>query len=91
MLQAILLLHSHPGNNNTVTWPVYYRLGCPWQTNKSAQAVLFNMKIIFSSVECTQFAVWGLGPAPSNPDYDDDGDYDDDYYDEPPVLKGQGA
>ena len=44
--------------------------------------------MIFSYVECTQFAVWGLGPAPSNPDYDDD-DYDDD--DEPPVLKGQGA
>ena len=50
------------------------------------------MKIIFSYVDGKQFSVWGLGPAPSNPDYDDDDDdYDDDYYDEPPVLKGQGA
>ena len=53
--------------------------------------------MIFSYVECTQFAVWGLGPAPSNPDYDDDDDDDYDDYDdddddyEPPVLKGQGA
>ena len=73
-------------------------LGAPGKPTRVRKlpGVLFNVNIIFSSVAGTQFAVWGLGPAPSNPDYDDDDDEDDnddddDDNDEPPVLKGQGA
>ena len=67
-------------------------LGAPGKPTRVRKlpAVLFNVNIIFSSVAGTQFALWGLGPAPSNPDYDDYDDNDDDN-DEPPVLKGQGA
>ena len=61
-------------------------LGAPGEPTRVRKlpGMLFNVNIIFSSVDGTQFAVWGIGPAPSNPDYDDD-----DYV--PPVLKGQGA